>query len=212
MTAPPFWRRFPPRSAAARLIALSAVALFAALIWAMVYAPLQARLADARDRAASLDRRAAALTAAAAALATEAAITRPDAAALALSAEWLDQHAPPRADGEAALELLSTLRLLAQAAEVDLASVTSLDAARDAAARDLAAEADVAGLGAHVAEARIVADHAGLARFLTALEATRPTLRATALEITARSTNAAAEADRLSVRVVVAALSRPAGG
>ena len=212
MNAPPFWRRTAPTSAKARLIAAATVAIFAALAYALVYAPLETRLAEAREKATSLDRRAAALNAAAAARLTEAAVTSPDADALARATAWLGEHAPLRSEGEAELELLSTLRLLAQAAEVDLASVTSLDAARDAAARDLVAQAGVAGLSAHVAEARIAADHAGLARFLAALEATRPTLRATALEITARSANAAAESGRLSVRVVVAALSRPAEG
>ena len=212
MTARPFWRRMAPTSTAARLTAVLTLICFVLLIYALIYAPLQARLADARDRAASLDRRAAALTAAAEALKAEATVTAPDEATLMKANAWLDEHAPVRADGDAALDLLSTLRLIAQASEVNLASVAPLDAARDAAARDLAATAELAGLRAHVAEARIAADHAGLARFLSALEATRPTLRAASLEVTARSTSAAAEDGRLSVLVVVAALSRPAGG
>ncbi|MEL7462565.1 MAG: hypothetical protein AAFN79_00760 [Pseudomonadota bacterium] len=210
MTAPA-WRRLSPRSGAARLAALGALVLFALLGWALVFASLQTRLTDARERAASLYDRAAALEAAADALAAESSTTEPDAAALQTATAWLDEHAPIRAPGEAELELLSALRLLAQAAEVELASVSALDASRDAAARDIARTAAASGLSAHLAEARLVADHAGLARFLTALEATRPTLRAAALEITARSPAATAEARRLSIRVTVAALSRRDG-
>lgn len=207
----PVWRRISPRSGAARLGAFGAVAVFALLGWALVFAPLQSRLSEARERAASLDARAAALSAAAAALQAESATADPNAAALGEAAAWLDEHAPVRAPGEAELELLSALRLLAQAAEVELASVSALDVSRDAAARDIARTASASGLSAHLAEARLVADHAGLARFLTALEATRPTMRAASLEITARSSAAAAEARRLSIRVVVAALSRAEG-
>ena len=50
--------------------------------------------------------------------------------------------------GEAMLELLSTLRLVAETTAVELVSVSPLDAGRDASARDMAAAADIAGLAA----------------------------------------------------------------
>ena len=208
----PPWRRLAPGSAAARAVALATMALGGLLLWALVWAPLADRLAGAEDRARLADQRAAALTSAAAALRAEAEIAAPDGEALAAAEAWLAAHAPRRPEGETMLELLSTLRLVARAAEVELASVSPLDAARDPAARDFLAEAELAGLSAHVAEARITADHAGLARFLAALEAVEPTVRATALDVTARSTAAAAEGGRLSATVIVAALSRPPEG
>lgn len=211
MSAVPAWRRLSPQSGGARAAFFAGGAAALLIGYALVFAPLQTRLADARERAASLDSRAAALTAAAAARRAEAAVTAPDPEALRKAAEWLDKHAPQRPEGAAMLELLSTLRLLAQASEVELTSVTALDQSRDAAARDLSAEAAVSGLSAHLAEARLVADHEGLARFLTALEDITPTLRATSLDVTARNSAATAEARRLSIRVTVAALSRRGG-
>lgn len=209
MSGYPFWRRLDPQGGAARALALGAVLCLGVLLWALVWAPLQARIAEAKERADSLHRRAAALEGAAAARRAEAAISAPDGARLGKAEAWLAVYAPIRADGEAMLELLSTLRLVAETTGVELVSVSPLDAGRDAAARDMAAAADIAGLAVHVAEARIVADHAGLARFLGALEAVRPVIRAPALEISARSGGAADEARRLSATVIVAALSRP---
>lgn len=208
MSGYPFWRRLDPRGGEARALAIAAALCFGFLIWALVWAPLQTRIADAREAAESLHRRAAALEGAAAARRAEAAISAPDAATLGKAEAWLAVHAPVRADGEAMLELLSTLRLVAETTAVELVSVSPLDAGRDAAARDMAAAADIAMLAVHVAEARIVADHAGLARFLGALDAVRPVIRAPAIEISARGGGAADEARRLSVSVIVAALSR----
>lgn len=210
MSAHPPWRSIAPRSPIGRIAALFALAVGAALAAAFVAAPLIARMDDARDRAARLDARTAALTAAATARRAEAAGPPADPAAIAAASDWLRVHAPLRTAEAAALDLLSALRLTAEATGVELASAAPLSqTGRDP---DLFAAADMAGLAATAAEARIVADHAGLARFLGALEAAEPALRAAAIEITARSSGAAAEARRLTARVIVGALSRAPGG
>ena len=209
MTAPPPWRRLSPASLGARLAAAAVLVLGAVILTLVVAAPLAARFDAAKDRTAALDRRAAALTAAAAARRAEAAFAAPKAADIARAEAWLDRNAPRRADGEAMLELLSTLRLLARTSGVELVSVAPLSRRQGAAAEGFARAAETAGLAAHIAEARIVADHAGLAALLGALEAVTPTVRASALDVSARNASATAEARRLSVRLVVAALSRP---
>ncbi|MEM8754978.1 MAG: hypothetical protein AAGF90_18595, partial [Pseudomonadota bacterium] len=98
--------------------------------------------------------------------------------------------------------------LTAAATNVELASAALIDGGGARRGGDLFAAADMAGLTATTAEARIVADHAGIARFLGALEAAEPAIRAAAVEIAARTAAAAAEDRRLTARVVVGALSR----
>lgn len=108
------------------------------------------------------------------------------------------------------LELLSGVRLLAEATGVELGSAAPLDADRADAA--LFTAADLAGLRVTAVEARVTADHAGLARFLAAVEAAEPAMRAAAIEITARSDAVLDEKNRLTASVVIGALSRPEDG
>ena len=210
MSAAPLWRRAAPASGSSRLLAsivllgaVAALALFVAL-------PLYERFAAAEDRATRLNARAAALEAAAEARLAEARLSGPDAALTARAVDWLDENAPMRDPDAAMLDLISSLRLLAEASDVALAAATPLDGARAAELRDFAAAAELAGLHASGAEARLTSDHAGLVRFLEAVEAARPTMRAAHLDISARSSAASAEGERLSVRVIVAAFSRSA--
>lgn len=204
MTAPPLWRRAPVRGPGGRALALAALGIGVGAVALFALAPLAAAVSDARDRAERLNDRAAALTAAAAARREEAALARPPAAAIAAAEAWLAAHAPPRDREAAMLDLLSALRLLAQAADVELTSAAPVDLERGD--RDLFAVLGEAGVAAVAAEARIAADHAGLARFLDAIGRAKPTLRAAALEVSARTSRADAEAGRLSARVVVGAL------
>ena len=204
--AVPPWRRMATNGAAARLVALVVLCCALTLSALLVAAPLAERLEDAKRKAAALDRRAAALNQAAADRSAEARIAAPPTEAVAAATAWLDEHAPAR-EGEAAmLELLSTLRLLAQAAEVRLTAAAPL--ALDRGDGRLFQITEDAGLTILAAEARIVADHDGLVRFLDAVEKARPVLRAAALDVTARSPKADAEDERLTARVLIAAMVR----
>lgn len=204
----PPWRRIDPNSASAKLFAFTLVAGTLLIASALVTMPLLSQWQDASDRATRLDQRAAALTAAAAARVIEAQDTQPDVATLERAEVYLATHAPIRPGEAALLDLISSLRLIAGATEVNLASVTPLDGR----AGGFVLPLDTVGLSTASAEARITTDHAGLVRFLSALEATQPTLHAVTLDITARSSAASAEDDRLSVSIVVSALSRAEGG
>lgn len=206
--AVPFWRRMRTDGAAARLTALIAIIIAIALICLLVALPLIERLEDAKRKAASLDLRAAALSDAAAERLAEAQIAAPPPAAIAEATAYLADHAPEGARDAAMLDLLSAVRLIAQASGVTLTSTAPVDVNRgEVRLFDLAGEADLAILAA---EARIVADHDGVARFLTAIERARPVLRAATLEITARSSRVDQEADRLSARVLIGAIIREA--
>lgn len=206
MTAPPPWRRLSPASGAARLVALLTCGIAAGLILLVVIAPLLAGWEDAKDRAARLDTRAAALAEAARDRRAEAAVTAPDSKTLAQAVAYLDAHAPVANAEGALLDLISALRLIAQTAEVDLTTATPLDAGRSGAR--LTMPLDMAGLTVAAAEARLVTDHGGLARFLQAVEAAEPTLRAATLDVAARSTSAGAEDKRLSVTITIVSLAR----
>lgn len=208
MSAPPFWRRLAPTSAAARALALGARLAAIAVAAAVVAIPLWSQWSEAQARAESLDRRAAALSAAAAARRAEAGVAEPDAALLAQAEAWLADVAPRRDADAAMLDLLSTIRLLAETSDVSLASVTPLDASGAVSAKGLTLSAEIAGLTLALAEARITASHANFARFLSALEAARPIVIAPALDVTARSSAADEEDGRLTARVTIAALSR----
>ncbi len=210
MTDPaiPAWRRMTPDSLAAR--GLAAVLLGAILIVGatVIGLPLLSRWDETVARAEGLDRRTAALMAATEARQAEAAGAVPDAALLAGAAVYLDRHAPERSAEAGLLDLVSSLRLIAEATAVNLATVTPLDGRTGG----IPAPLSLSGIAVSTAEARIVTDHAGLVRFLAALEAAQPTLRATTLDITARSAAVTAEDDRLSVALTVSALSRVGGG
>ncbi len=203
----PPWRRLDPRSGAAHGLLALAGLVAALALFALVVAPILERSRAAAARAAATEARAAALEAAAAARRAEAGAASADPALRAAALSWLDEHAPVASAEAAALDLLSTVRLLAEASEVELQAAAALP---DPAARGFAAPAG-APLAVVAVEARLATDHAGLARFLDAVEAARPRLRAPALEIVAATPAAgrAAEARRLSVAVTVAALRRP---
>ncbi len=204
----PFWRRMRTDGAAARLTALGAIALVLALVGLLIALPLFERLEDAKRKAANLDLRATALNDAAAERLAEADIAAPSPAAIAEATAYLADHAPAGAKDAAMLDLLSTVRLIAQASDVTLTSTAPIDMARgEARLFDLTGDA---GLAILAAEARIVADHDGVARFLTAIEQARPVLRAATLEITARSARVDQETDRLSARVLIGAIIREA--
>lgn len=204
----PFWRRMRTDGAAARLTALATILAVMALVGLLVGLPLVERLEDAKRRAANLDLRAAALSDAAAERLAEADIAAPSPAAIAEATAYLDEHAPEGARDAAMLDLLSTVRLIAQASNVSLASTAPVDVSRgETRLFDLVSDA---GLAILAAEARIVADHDGVARFLSAIEQARPVLRAATLEITARSARVDQEAGRLSVRVLIGAIIREA--
>lgn len=204
----PFWRRMRTDGAAARLTALAAVALVIALVALLVALPLVERLEDAKRKAANLDLRAAALNDAAAERLAEAQIAAPPPVAIAEATAYLADHAPEGTRDAAMLDLLSTVRLIAQASDVTLTSTSPIDTSRgETRLFDLAGDA---GLAILAAEARIVADHDGVARFLTAVEQARPVLRAATLEITAKSARVDQEADRLSARVLIGAIIREA--
>lgn len=204
----PPWRRLSPDAPAARVAAIGALVALVVGAAALILGPAWSRLEAATARAERLDIRAAALTAAADARRAEAAGPPTDAAALAAAERWLAHHAPLRDSEAAMLDLLSSLRLIAEAAGVELASAAPLGRGATGRGGRLFEAADMAGLTAAAAEARIIADHAGLARFLGALEAATPMLRAAAIDIAARSTGPAAETRRLTARIVVGALSR----
>lgn len=204
----PFWRRMRTDGAAARLTAMTTVIGVIALVGLLVALPLIERLEDAKRKAANLDQRASALSNAAAERLAEAGIAAPPPAAIAEATAYLADHAPEGTRDAAMLDLLSTVRLIAQASDVTLTSTAPVDVNRgEAQLFDLV---DGAGLAILAAEARFVADHEGAARFLTAIEQARPVLRAATLEITARSSRVDQEADRLSIRVLIGAIIREA--
>lgn len=207
MTGPAPWRRLAPSSASARLAGL-AVLIFGLLCLALlVAAPLIAGIRAAEARATQLDFRAAALYAAAAERRAEAGPLDADGASLAAAENWLDRNAPRTDENGALLDLISGVRLLAAEAGVTLDAATPLERGDGG-----AFAAATPGLRVVTAEARIVADHDGLARFLRAIETAEPPRRAAALEISARSGGALDEAERLSVTVLIGALSRPVAG
>jgi len=204
----PFWRRMRTDGAAARLAALATLLSCIALVGLLIALPLYERLEDAKRKTANLDLRAAALADAAAERLAEVEIAPPSPAAIAVATAYLAEHAPKGARDAAMLDLLSTVRLIAQASDVTLTTTSPVDATRGE--TRLFDQVEDAGLAILAAEARIVADHDGVARFLTAIEQARPVLRAATLDITARSARVDQEPGRLSARVLIGAIIREA--
>ena len=204
----PFWRRMRTDSAAGRLTALITLLAVIALAGLLIALPLMERLAEAKRTAANLDLRAEALSQAATERLAEAEIAAPPAATIAEAVAYLDDHAPVTTRDAAMLDLLSSIRLIAQASDVTLTTTAPIDASRGEAR--LFSLADNAGLAVLAAEARFMADHEGVARFLTAIEQARPVIRAATLEITARTARADRETDRLTARVLIGAIIRVA--
>lgn len=204
----PFWRRMRVDGAPARLTALMTLLIVIALSGLFIALPLMERLEDARRTATNLDLRASALSAAAAERLAEAQIAAPPAAAIAEAAAYLADHAPVGARDAAMLDLLSSVRLIAQASDVTLTTTSPIDVNRgEARLFDLAEDA---GLSVLAAEARIITDHDGLARFLTAIEQARPVIRAATIEISAKTSRADREVDRLTARIMIGAIIREA--
>ena len=204
----PFWRKMRTDSVAARLTALVALISAIALCALLIALPLMERLADARRIAANLDLRSAALRDAAAERLAESEIAAPSPAAIAEATAYLTTHAPVGTRNAAMLDLLSSVRLIAQASDVKLTATAPIDVNRgEARLFDLV---DGSGMSILAAEARIVADHGGIARFLMAIEQARPVLRAATLDITAKTSRADQETDRLSARVLIGAIIREA--
>lgn len=199
MSARPAWRRLSPASPAARGVAMITMLIGLGALALLIAAPLLSDIRAAKTRAAQLDQRAAALAAAAAKRRAEADQGAADEDSLAAAQSWLDLNAPRMSEDAAILDLISGVRLLAAEAGVRLETAAPL--------RERAGEA-APGLRVIAAEARIVTDHAGLARFLHAIEAARPLLRAATLEINASSAAALEEDQRLSATVIISALSR----
>ncbi|MDG1210963.1 MAG: hypothetical protein P8Q48_17715 [Paracoccaceae bacterium] len=203
-----FWRKMRTDSAAARLTALLALIVAIGLCALLIALPLMERLADARRTAANLDLRSAALRDAAAERLAEAEIAAPSPAVIAEATAYLATHAPVGTRNAAMLDLLSSVRLIAQASDVKLTATAPIDINRgEARLFDLV---DGSGMSILAAEARIVADHQGIARFLMAIEQARPVLRAATLDITAKTSRADQETDRLSARVLIGAIIREA--
>ncbi|MDG1972562.1 MAG: hypothetical protein P8I56_16570 [Paracoccaceae bacterium] len=203
-----FWRKMRTDSAAARLTALLALIVAIGLCALLIALPLMERLADARRTAANLDLRSAALRDAAAERLAEAEIAAPSPAVIAEATAYLATHAPVGTRNAAMLDLLSSVRLIAQASDVKLTATAPIDVNRgEARLFDLV---DGSGMSILAAEARIVADHQGIARFLMAIEQARPVLRAATLDITAKTSRADQETDRLSARVLIGAIIREA--
>ena len=203
-----FWRKMRTDSTAARLTALLALIVAIGLCALLIALPLMERLADARRTAANLDLRSAALRDAAAERLAEAEIAAPSPAVIAEATAYLATHAPVGTRNAAMLDLLSSVRLIAQASDVKLIATAPIDVNRgEARLFDLV---DGSGMSILAAEARIVADHQGIARFLMAIEQARPVLRAATLDITAKTSRADQETDRLSARVLIGAIIREA--
>ena len=203
-----FWRKMRTDSAAARLTALLALIVAIGLCALLIALPLMERLADARRTAANLDLRSAALRDAAAERLAEAEIAAPSPAVIAEATAYLATHAPVGTRNAAMLDLLSSVRLIAQVSDVKLTATAPIDVYRgEARLFDLV---DGSGMSILAAEARIVADHQGIARFLMAIEQARPVLRAATLDITAKTSRADQETDRLSARVLIGAIIREA--
>jgi hypothetical protein len=203
-----FWRKMRTDSAAARLTALLALIVAIGLCALLIALPLMERLADARRTAANLDLRSAALRDAAAERLAEAEIAAPSPAVIAEATAYLATHAPVGTRNAAMLDLLSSVRLIAQASDVKLTATAPIDVNRgEARLFDLV---DGSGMSILAAEARIVANHQGIARFLMAIEQARPVLRAATLDITAKTSRADQETDRLSARVLIGAIIREA--
>ncbi len=203
-----FWRKMRTDSTAARLTALLALIVAIGLCALLIALPLMERLADARRTAANLDLRSAALRDAAAERLAEAEIAAPSPAVIAEATAYLATHAPVGTRNAAMLDLLSSVRLIAQASDVKLTATAPIDVNRgEARLFDLV---DGSGMSILAAEARIVADNQGIARFLMAIEQARPVLRAATLDITAKTSRADQETDRLSARVLIGAIIREA--
>lgn len=203
-----FWRKMRTDSTAARLTALLALIVAIGLCTLLIALPLMERLADARRTAANLDLRSAALRDAAAERLAEAEIAAPSPAVIAEATAYLATHAPVGTRNAAMLDLLSSVRLIAQASDVKLTATAPIDVNRgEARLFDLV---DGSGMSILAAEARIVADNQGIARFLMAIEQARPVLRAATLDITAKTSRADQETDRLSARVLIGAIIREA--
>lgn len=200
MSAPPPWRRLSPTSPAARGASLFTLMIGLAALTFLIAAPLLADIRAAKTRAALLEQRADTLRAATAQRRAEAEFISMNDEDLAAARGWLDENAPRTGEDAAALDLISGIRLLAAQAHVALEAASPLNATPREAAP---------GLRVIAAEARITTDHGGLARFLHAIESARPLLRAAELEISARSPAALEEDERLSVIVIINALSRP---
>jgi len=202
----PFWRRMRTDGGAARLTAFLTLLVAIALAGLLIALPLMDQLSDAKRTAANLDLRAAALRDAAKERLAEAQIDAPPPAAIAAATAYLDEHAPIGTRDAAMLDLLSSIRLIAQASDVTLTTAAPVDTTLAAASSvDPLENAGLALLGA---EARITADHEGLTRFLTAIEQARPVLRAAILDVTARTSRADEEAGRLTARIVIGAIIR----
>ncbi len=205
--APP-WRRLDPRSAPARLAAFALLAALAAATAAAALGPLVARRAAAEGRLAATIARAEALERAAVEIGAQ--DQAPASEAVAAAQAWLVSAAPTRAGDAATLALLSGLRATAEERGVTLTALAPVRAE----AAELQALAPPLGLGLSLvaAEARIVADHAGLAAFLEALERAPDGARVVALDVAAASAAPLAEAGRLTARVLAVALVRAPGG
>ena len=201
MSAVPFWRRLDPASARARLLAGAGVGAGLLALAALALAPLALRIAELDARAAAL---AAGVTRLERAAAQPSAAARaPSAAARAAAAAWLDTAVPVAARGVAALELLGAAQAMAAQAGARVTGVAALDGAEGL-------PTPAAGLHVVAVEARITADHAALATLLE-IAAARPDLRIVALEAQARTADPLREADRLAVRLAIAALRRDPG-
>lgn len=204
--AAPIWRRMGARSAGARALALTLSLGALAAIAAAALIPLDAAWRTAERDIAALERRAAALEAAARSRAAEGAVDAAAPADLAAATAWLDAWAPVATADAATLDLLTALRLFSLDSGATLISAAPLG---EGAGFRAPPGLDAAGIAAVAAEARIETDHAGLAAFLAAVEASRPRLRATAIDVTARSADPTREAGRLMARIVVMGLRRP---
>ncbi len=206
----PAWRKMRTDGVAARITAFATVAAVVGLFGLLIAAPLVERFDNAQRRADNLDRRAAALRGAAAERLAEAEVSAPPQADIARAAAYLAGHAPVRSTDAAMLDLLSSVRLIAQASDVRLTATAPLDAQRSDAR--LLEGVEGAGLSVLAVEARIVADHDGVARFLTAIDQSRPVLRAASIEITSRSSRADQENERLNARILIGSIIRVTEG
>ncbi len=205
----PAWRKMRTDGGAARLTALIALASVIGLCGLLIAAPLVERLNDAKRKADNLDRRAAALRGATAERLAEAEISAPPPAQIAEAAAYLADHAPLRSTEAAMLDLLSSVRLIAQASNVRLTATAPLDAQRSGAG--LLEGIEGSGLSVLVVEARIITDHAGIARFISAIEQSRPVLRAASIEVASRSSRADQENERLNARILIGSIIRVDG-
>lgn len=209
MTSPPAWRRMRPDGTAARLLAACCALGCLALVTAIIAIPLLSALSDAAEREARAAERVNIIEASMRARLAEAATTTAPTDMLVKATTYLDQHAPVDTAEDALLGLVSSLRLIAQATDVELKTVTPIPAER--LKGTIRQPLDMAGINVSAAQVRLVSDHQGLARFLAATERATPTLRAVAMDVAARSTAATVEDNRLAITLTVFALSRAEG-